>query len=216
VVASPRAQVDRWAKRLGPALYRAAVALGQTRDASEVVRVAITEAQRAAHLEAVALYVLDTEGQVLMLRDAVGTSMGFRERTTLVPVHDAGPVTRAIQGQEITTIPVAGHPSAELRAAFAEHGFRYVTVAPVTGRHQTLGVLYLASRELQPLSPNESALVQAIGGLVGVALENATLWGTQPCSRTINSACARSTRRWSRPTWPAATPGGSAGPWPCC
>jgi signal transduction histidine kinase len=164
------------ARDLGPALYRAAVALGQTRDASEVVRVAITETQRAAHLEAVALYVLDTERQVLMLKDAAGTSMGFRERTTLVPVHDAGPVTRAIQGQEITTIPVAEHPAAELRAAFAEHGFRYVTVAPVTGRHQMLGVLYLASRELQPLSPSESALVQAIGGLVGVALENATLW----------------------------------------
>jgi signal transduction histidine kinase len=46
----------------------------------------------------------------------------------------------------------------------------------VTGRHQTLGVLYLASREPQPLSPQESALVQAIGGLVGVALENAVLW----------------------------------------
>jgi signal transduction histidine kinase len=161
---------------LGPALYRAAVALGQTRDASEVVRVAITETQRAAHLEAVALYVLDPERQVLVLKDAAGTSMEFRERTSLVRVHDAGPVARAIQGQEITTIPVAEQPAAELRAAFAEHGFHYVTVAPVTGRHQTLGVLYLASRELQPLSPKESALVQAIAGLVGVALENATLW----------------------------------------
>jgi signal transduction histidine kinase len=164
------------ARDLGPALYRAAVALGQTRDASEVVRVAITETQRAAHVEAVALYVLDPERHVLVLKDAAGTSTGFRERTCLVPVHDAGPVARAIQGQEIITIPVAEQPAAELRAAFAEHGFRYVTVAPVTGRHQTLGVLYLASRERQPLSPKESALVQAIGGLVGVALENATLW----------------------------------------
>jgi signal transduction histidine kinase len=163
------------ARDLGPALYRAAVALGQTRDASEVVRVAITETQRAARLEAVALYVLDPDRRMLELKDAAGTSMAFRERTNVVPVHDAGPVARAIEGQEITTIPVAEHPAAELRAAFAEHGFRYVTVAPVIGRHETLGVLYLASRERQPLSREDSALVQAIGGLVGVALENAAL-----------------------------------------
>jgi signal transduction histidine kinase len=163
------------ARDLGPALYRAAVALGQTRDASEVVRVAITETQRAARLEAVALYVLDPDRRMLELKDAAGTSMAFRERTNVVPVHDAGPVARAIEGQEITTIPVAEHPAAELRAAFAEHGFRYVTVAPVIGRHETLGVLYLASRERQPLAREDSALVQAIGGLVGVALENAAL-----------------------------------------
>jgi signal transduction histidine kinase len=164
------------ARDLGPALYRAALALGQTRDASEVVRVAITETQRAARLEAVALYVLDAERQVLVLKDSAGTSVGFRERTSLLAVHDAGPVARALQGQEITTIPVAEHPAVELRAAFAEQGFRYLTVAPVTGRHQTLGVLYLASREPQPLLPTESTLVQALGGLVGVALENAVLW----------------------------------------
>jgi signal transduction histidine kinase len=70
---------------------------------------------------------------------------------------------------------VAEHPTPELRAAFTEYGFRYVTVAPVAGQHHTLGVLYLASREAHPLSSEESALVQAIGGLVGVALENAAL-----------------------------------------
>ena len=160
---------------LGPALYRAAVALGQTRDASEVVRVAITETQRAAHLEAVALYVLDADREVLVLKDAAGMSVEFRELSGRVPVRDVGPVTQAIEGPAIITIPVAAQPDAELPAAFVTHGFRYVTVAPVTGRHDTLGVLFLASRDRQPLSREESALVQAIGGLVGVALENAAL-----------------------------------------
>lgn len=162
-------------RHLAPALYRAALALGRTRDATEVVRAAITETQRAAGLEAVALYVLDAARQVLVLKDSAGTSLGLRERISVLPVHDAGPVARAIREQEITTLPVAEHPAPELRAVLAEHGFRSVTVAPVAGQHQTLGVLYLASRELHPLSPEESALVQAIGGLVGVALENAAL-----------------------------------------
>ena len=44
---------------LTQALYVAAVALGRTRDAEEVVRAAIAETQRAAGVEAVALHLLD-------------------------------------------------------------------------------------------------------------------------------------------------------------
>jgi signal transduction histidine kinase len=173
VAVPPRAATA--ARDLTSALYGAAVALGRTRDAAEVVRVAIAETQRAACLEAVALYVLDAERQALVLKEFAGTSVGLRERAEILPVQEAGPVARAIQGHEIVTIPVAEHPTPDFRTAFAEHGFRHVTVAPVTGREQTLGVLYLASREAAPLSPQESTLVQAIGGLVGVALENAAL-----------------------------------------
>jgi signal transduction histidine kinase len=160
---------------LGPALYRAALALGRTRDAAEVVRVAITETQRAAGLEAVALYVFDAERRQLVLDDSAGMAPDFRERTRVLAIHDAGPVARAIGAQDVVTVPVEELQTEALRAAFADHGFRLITVAPVAGQHEVLGVLYLASRELHPLSPGESSLVHAIGGLVGVALENAAL-----------------------------------------
>ena len=160
---------------LGPALYQAAVALGRTRNANEVVRVAFTETQRAAGVEAIALYVLDAERDVLVVKSWAGPVLGGKEGARVLPHHDAGPVARAIREQEVITIPVAEHPSGELRAALAEQGFSSVTVVPVAGQHQTLGVLYLASREGHALSLEESALVLAIGGLVGVALENASL-----------------------------------------
>jgi hypothetical protein len=84
---------------LTPALYRAGVALGRTRNGNEVVRTAIAETQGAARLEAVALYVLDSERQVLVLKEFAGTSLGFRERMSLLPVEDGGPVARAIRGR---------------------------------------------------------------------------------------------------------------------
>ena len=160
---------------LGPALYRAALALGRTRDAAEVVRVAITETQRAARLEAVALYVLDSERRQLVLDDSAGMAPDLRERTRVLAMHDAGPVGRAIGAQDVVTVSVEELQDPALRAAFADHGFRLITVAPVAGQSEVLGVLYLASREPHPLSPGESSLVRAIGGLVGVALENAAL-----------------------------------------
>ena len=160
---------------LAPALYQAAVALGRTRNADEVVRVAITEIQRAAGVEAIALYVLDAERDGLVLKSSAGPALSLTERARVLPLRDAGPVARAIRDQEVVALPVAEHPTGELRTAFAEHGFSSVTVVPVAGQHQTLGVLYLASRDGHALSPEESALVLAIGGLVGVALENASL-----------------------------------------
>jgi signal transduction histidine kinase len=160
---------------LTSALYGAAVALGQTRDAAEVVRVAIAETQRAARVEAVALYVLDAERQRLVLKEFAGTSSELRERMRVLAVDEPGPVAHAIHEQATSTTSVSQYPALALRAAFAADGFRHVTVAPVAGQHETLGVLCLASRAAMPLSAEESALVHAIGGLVGVALENAAL-----------------------------------------
>ena len=38
--------------------------------------------------------------------------------------------------------------------------------------------------------------------------------GPRRCCPATSAGCGKSMRPWSRPTWPAATPGGSAGPWP--
>ncbi len=94
---------------------------------------------------------------------------------SVLPLSEAGLAARAIREHDIATSPVNTHPTPKLRATFAEHGFQYLTVVPVVGQDQTLGILYLASREAVPLAAEESGLVHAVGGLVGVALENAEL-----------------------------------------
>ncbi|MFQ5883090.1 MAG: ATP-binding protein [Candidatus Methylomirabilales bacterium] len=163
------------ARDLTQALYVAAVALGRTRDADEVVRVAIAETQRASGVAAVALYLLDAGRDALTLREFAGTSPGFRERMAVLPLSEAHLAAKVIQERRAPTIGVGEYPTASIRSLFAEQGYRYVTAAPVAGRERTLGMLYLASRVEAPLNMEEEALVQAIGGLVGVALENAAL-----------------------------------------
>ena len=56
---------------LTQALYVAAVALGRTRDAEEVVRVAIAETQRASGIEAVSLHLLLSPGISAVVAEAV-------------------------------------------------------------------------------------------------------------------------------------------------
>lgn len=160
---------------LTQAMYVAAVALGRTRDAEEVVRVAIQETQRATGVEAVALHLLDSRRDVLVLREYAGTTPAFREQMGTLPLSEARLAAEAIRQQRTVSSPVHEHPTPTLRALYEAQGFRHVTVVPVAGREQILGVLHLASRQEPPLSAEETALVQAIGGLVGVALENAAL-----------------------------------------
>jgi hypothetical protein len=65
------------------ALYVAALALGRTRDPGQVVRAATAEMQRAVGAEAVALYLLDSGRQRLVLREAVGPTPGPWEQVAL-------------------------------------------------------------------------------------------------------------------------------------
>lgn len=157
------------------ALYVAAVALGRTRDAEEVVRVAVVETQRATGIEAVSLHLLQAERDVLVLREYAGATPSFRDQVARLPLAEACLADTAIRENRIVACSAADHPAPTLRALYLAQGFRHVTVVPVAGRDRILGVLHLASRRDVPLAPPALATVQAVGGLVGVALENATL-----------------------------------------
>jgi signal transduction histidine kinase len=160
---------------LAQVLYLAAVALGGSGDAEEVVRVAIAEIQRATRVDAVALHLLDGTKSMLILREFAGTSPDFQQRVTRLPLSEAPRAAQAIQERRVVSDAVETHPTPALRSLYGGQGFRHMTVVPVPGRQEILGVLHLARRRGRPLAADETVLVQAIAGLVGTALENATL-----------------------------------------
>jgi signal transduction histidine kinase len=160
---------------LTQALYVAAVALGRTRDAEEVVRVAIAETQRSSGVEAVSLHLLDASEDRLILREFAGITPAFREQMTALPLSKAQIAATAIRERRAVVCDVNRYPTPAIRALYQNQGFRHLTAVPVAGREEILGVLQLASRQEPLLTAEEVALIQAIGGLVGVALENAAL-----------------------------------------
>lgn len=160
---------------LTQALYVAAVALGRTRDAEEVVRAAIAETRRASGVEAVSLYLLDAARNTLILREHAGTTPAFREQMAVLPLSEARLAATAIRDRQAVTCDVDRHPTPFLRDLYRDQGFRHLAVVPVAGRDEILGALQLASRHEPFLTAEETVLVMAIGGLVGVALENAAL-----------------------------------------
>ncbi len=168
-------QKTRETQDLAQALYVAAVALGRTGEAEEVVRVAIEEIQRATGVEAVSLHLLDSSQSILVLREFAGTTSGFREQMTHLPLDKALLAARAIRERRVVSCAVDAHPTPVLRALYVAEGFRHMTAVPVSGRQEVLGVLLVAGRAPTPLTPQDLALVEAIGGLVGIALGDTTL-----------------------------------------
>ncbi len=148
--------------RLTQALARAAIALGRTRDPEEVVRVAVAETQRAAGFETVSLYLADAEQGTLRLREFAGAAPAVRE-------HPEQPENASL--------------TVTFQDLYTEQGFRHVLVVPVTGREHRLGVLVVAARMAAQLASEDASLLQALAGLIGVALENATLRETLTLQR---------------------------------
>ncbi len=108
------------ARDLTQALYSAAVALGRTRAAEEVVRVAVAETQRATGVEAVALHLLDSGRDLLILREYAGTTPAFRERMAALPLAEAHFAATAIRERRAVTWAVSTHPAPTLRALAGE------------------------------------------------------------------------------------------------
>ncbi|MFQ5891120.1 MAG: hypothetical protein ACE5JR_13935, partial [Gemmatimonadota bacterium] len=76
-----------------------------------MVRVAVAETQRAAGLEAVALYLLDPSRQVLVLQEFAGSMPAFQERVATLPLSEARLAGRVIEAERIATIAVDDHPA---------------------------------------------------------------------------------------------------------
>jgi len=141
-------------ERLVQVLAHAAIALGRTADAADVVRVAIAETQPAAGFETVSLYLVDRQRGVLALREFAGAVPAVRK----YPLPPGGEL-----------------PVARFQDLYAAQGFRHVRAVPVAGREQALGVLVVAARSAAGPASEEATLLQSLAGLIGVALENAAL-----------------------------------------
>ncbi len=72
--------------------------------------------------------------------------------------------------------PVAEYAPSTLKTALQNEGLAWVISIPLIAKGQVLGSLNLASRTPRAVTPEELALLAAVGQQVGVAVENARLY----------------------------------------
>lgn len=157
------------------ALHAIATAIGRSLDVEEVVRATLAELRRAFRVEAAGLYLLDPT-RTLALKLYEGISPAFVRAVQRFHPGEEPMAEAAMAGTTSVAFPVEAYPNPTLRPHLEAEGFRFVASSPLFSRGRVLGALTLGRRREEPFSEEELELLTAIGGVVGLALENATLY----------------------------------------
>jgi two-component system nitrate/nitrite sensor histidine kinase NarX len=114
----------------------------------------------------------------------MGLSDTFVRRVSVLHVAGARAVlssdsvaAQALHRAEVVVRSVAAYSDGPLKRWLQEEGLEAVVGIPLIAKDAVVGVLNLATREPRPLTSEACEMLSAIGRQVGVAVENARLYG---------------------------------------
>jgi GAF domain-containing protein len=158
------------------ALNKMAAALGSTLELETVLEIGLTQVLDVMGVEAAAVGLRgDATGEL-----AVAATQGWRGEG--VPVGTHLPAGEGLSGQVATSgevlvvdettrhFPISGDP------LYSDEGVRAVALAPMRVGGQVVGVLSAISYRPHTFTREEIEVLSAIGGMFGVAVENARLY----------------------------------------
>ena len=153
-------------------------AIATTRDKETLFRIVTEKLRLIFPFDAITILTLDADQQYrrVFLRDYLGE--------VLLPLLPA-PTRQAMQGTPIEQFAAVPHlqqydlqdllrerPGFEPFAAIAKKGLPYLTVVPLRTGGQLLGLLMLLTRRRPIFAPADVGLLEKIGSLVAVAVNN--------------------------------------------
>lgn len=104
-----------------------------------------------------------------------GLSASFVQQVKRLPLVDSL-AAQAIGEKGPSTRLVDAYPDGTLKGLLREEGLQMVVSVPLMAKDTVVGVLNLATRTPRAITPEERALLAAIGQQTGVAVENAHLY----------------------------------------
>jgi signal transduction histidine kinase len=153
-----------------------AAEVSQSLNLEEILSNALDEVLEAMDIDKGQAFSLEEESQALALVAHRGLPEELVQYTAQQPVDTgvAGQVAR--QGQAVIA-DVFGYPQCRLKELLLEAGIQLVVGTPLKVKGKTVGVITLHASGLRSVTAEELALLTAIGHQVGVAVENARLYG---------------------------------------
>jgi signal transduction histidine kinase/HAMP domain-containing protein len=153
-----------------------AAVVSRSLNLEEILNDALDEALNIMGMTRGQAFLLEEETQDLVLTAQRGLSeklLGYTSRLALgtstsgLAAREGRPVARA----------VANYPQSELKDLVQKEGVRLVVSTPLMAKGKTLGVIDLGTDVPRTIQPEEMSLLAAIGHQIGVAVENARLYG---------------------------------------
>lgn len=157
------------------ALYKVAQATGTYADLNVVVSHALDEVLGLTNAEAGELYLLDSSTGEMVLHLHRGQSAEAFYTINRFPIGVGFPGRVAESGETIATNDLANEPR-YLRDEVRQNGFTSFVCVPLKAKGEVLGTLNLAGKNYKEFAERDVALLEAIGHLIGTAVENTRLY----------------------------------------
>lgn len=154
--------------------------ISQSLDLKEIMNAAVLKAMEATKMEISTAYsVQEDEGpdqeKHLVPAAQYGLPPEFTAQVGLRRVRESG-IRAAAETQKPVVWHIADYPEPAMREILGREGVRQIINTPLLAKGKFVGALNLATRKERVITPEELALLAAIGQEVGLAVENARLY----------------------------------------
>lgn len=168
----------------------------QSLELQQVLDGALDEILDITGLEAGHIWVLDRP--MLRLKSHRQVSAQFVEQEATIALGECL-CGLAAQRTELLKMENLDGDSDMARPACVAEGFCAVMSVPVQARGRTVGVVHVASRSHRAFRPQEEQLLAAVGNQIGMAIENARLYGqARDFNQQLEQRVAERTEQLSR------------------
>jgi len=174
-VRSRTEELQRQTQRL-LTLNAVATTVNRSLDVREMLETGLKKVLALLGLDAGEIWLLDGAEEMLLLQSHSGQPTEFTEEDGRINVGECLCGLVGHSGQALMS-PDVGSDHRLTRMACHQAGYRSAVMVPLTSRDRTLGVMTLHHDEPDHFQTGDLELLDAIGKQLGVALENAQLYG---------------------------------------
>src|SRR6266853_4510575 len=154
-------------------------ALSRSLDLSEVVQRSLVALTHVTGHEIASLHLISADGNNMLLRGDRGLSDELRRVNLELPLGEGliGLVALSGIARRVDDASTSEDLLPAARAAVSTDGIRGFVCVPIRARHRILGTLSLGRQTEDRFSNEEVALLESTADQIGLALDNARLYG---------------------------------------
>jgi len=152
--------------------------VSQSLELEEILESSINSILEVMDVDAVMIFLLDKETRELRLRAHRGVSSAFVAGVDKLKVGEGLNGMVALTGMPAVIRDASRDPRVT-KSAVRREGLHSQVIVPIKSKGKVLGTLSVAMRRQRKFLPEEVELLVAIGGQIGMAVENANLYDEQ-------------------------------------
>jgi GAF domain-containing protein len=168
-------ELERHGKTL-ETLYSIDRAISQILDLETIFQNALSKAMEVTETEAGGIYLLEEDDETLTLKAHLGISQELSASLSKIKVGQ-GVSGTAVKTRKPVTMDIKEYPSPEILSPLIKEKIVSIVGVPLIAKGKVLGAMTLANRKKRSFSRDEMDILASIGSQIGVAIENATLFG---------------------------------------